>query len=611
MPVVAILKGGMGNQMFQYAAASSLAKHLGTSLLLDLSFFPQQAKRRFELACFQINFDIAPPRIVHKLVASGRLYRQPYFHYDEQFEEISAPIVLDGYWQSERYFLQFSEQVRLDFTFRQPLPASCATLFKSINSSPNSVSVHIRRGDYVSDPTVRSRHGLCDLSYYQAAMRRISEAAGNPHFFLFSDDPAWVGDNLVTGPFAATVVDSRQAGWPDWADMMLMSACRHHIIANSTFSWWGAWLSPHRTGMTCAPSRWFAAGNENLDDLFPKGWVRVEDSESPARPVRLAPTIPKVSVVLPVYNGAQHVTAALDSILAQSFEDFEVLVIDDGSTDSTPDKLGTYQDPRVRIVRNQTNLGLVASLNRGLQLARGDYIARMDADDISLPTRLAAQTEFMEVNPEIWMCGGWYAAAKSETDVATLVQRPLEHDLIKATLLFECPFAHPTVMLRRSRFHESRLYYDTVYKYGEDYDLWSRVLLQPNARVANLPSVLLWYRVHDESITTRHGQGQYNTSVQIRKRLLSALGLHCNSIILSMHEFLAMGNSNKMLELVSKIKSWADCIASANRRVGLFDEKSLEHVLRHRLEIAYLNTHVFEQTKAASIEKAVVINSIS
>ena len=174
-----------------------------------------------------------------------------------------------GYWQSEKYFVERSETIRSDFTFRIPLDVCNRELVATLDRA-NTVSLHIRRGDYANNSKTKATHGLCSLDYYQAAVNYVAERVESPRFFVFSDDIAWAKENLKI-KFPCQYIGHNQ-GTNSYIDMQLMSLCKHHIIANSSFSWWGAWLNPNVSKIVIAPSRWFAKPT-NVHDLFPPGWV--------------------------------------------------------------------------------------------------------------------------------------------------------------------------------------------------------------------------------------------------------------------------------------------------------------------------------------------------
>ncbi|HSA34133.1 MAG TPA: glycosyltransferase family 2 protein [bacterium] len=209
---------------------------------------------------------------------------------------------------------------------------------------------------------------------------------------------------------------------------------------------------------------------------------------------------PLVSVILPAYNAERHIGGAIRSILTQSFSDFELMVIDDGSSDDTAEEIGQVDDPRIRLLRNDRNQGLIFSLNCGIDEAHGRYLARMDADDISVPRRLEEQVSFMEAHPEVGLCGSW--AQKFIPFGPRWTQKaPRNSGALKAELLFATPFVHPSVMMRRSVLAEHGLRYRQGYETVEDYRLWCEMAFV--TELAVLPEVLLRYRVGLGSVTGR------------------------------------------------------------------------------------------------------------
>ena len=212
---------------------------------------------------------------------------------------------------------------------------------------------------------------------------------------------------------------------------------------------------------------------------------------------------PRVSVLMAVHNGEAHLRESIDSILQQSFTDFEFLIIDDASSDHSRDVILSYQDRRIRLVSNQTKLGLTCSLNRGLRLAVGDLIARQDADDVSERHRLARQREFLDANPRAALVGTWYKKIDDcNSDLGTR-QLPCDWLEIRWALLFLCPFIHSSVMLRKNPVLKKIGAYDESFIYAQDYDLWSRIASR--LPVANLPEYLVRYRVSPQSMTSTYG----------------------------------------------------------------------------------------------------------
>ena len=277
--------------MFQYAAGRSMALAREQLLLLDISGFSiNRGHNGFELdRVFLCPTEIAteadlrdilgwqPLSRIKMILArrglstfrNNKLVLEPHFQYWPDINHAPPDCYLSGYWQSESYFKSFENNIRQDFTFREPLFGQNADLALAI-SNTRSVSLHVRRGDYLNS----AYHEICSLDYYRTAIFYISERLAWPYFFIFSDDIAWVKAHLKID-FPCHYVEHNQ-GNQSYQDMQLMSLCRHHIIANSTFSWWGAWLNPNPEKIVVAPKKWFTTTNKNnTQDLFPQNWVRL------------------------------------------------------------------------------------------------------------------------------------------------------------------------------------------------------------------------------------------------------------------------------------------------------------------------------------------------
>ena len=291
--VISHLIGGLGNQMFQYAAARSLALAHKVPLHLDIGGLANYGLHQgFELLrIFNCPAEIASESDVRNILGwqsspsirrvvsrpSMAAFRrkgfvvEPHFHYWPGIKNAPCDCYLMGYWQSEKYFSEVAEQIREDFSFRLPLKYQNAELAKQINRV-NAVSLHVRRGDYAHNPKTVATHGLCSLDYYRASIRYVSERVRQPQFFVFSDDIEWVKNNLKID-FPHQYVDHNH-GAESYNDMRLMSMCKHHIIANSSFSWWGAWLNASVNKIVVAPQNWFAI-EANTQDLIPLSWVKL------------------------------------------------------------------------------------------------------------------------------------------------------------------------------------------------------------------------------------------------------------------------------------------------------------------------------------------------
>ncbi len=287
--------------------------------------------------------------------------------------------------------------------------------------------------------------------------------------------------------------------------------------------------------------------------------------------------LPKVTVLMPVYNGESFLRATMESILEQTFTDFEFLIIDDGSTDSTVEIVRSFNDERIRLLRNPKRLKLSGALNRGLDDAQGEYIARMDGDDISLPFRLEKQVRLMDTSPEVGVCGAWVRRFGNERK--EINRYPENAELIRSYALFDCPFAHPTVMLRKSFFDQHSLRYEGQYYPTEDYELWSRALdLFPGA---NIQEILLEYRVHDSSMTCSDWDDMDTKAAAIACTQLGLLSLHPSEEEVLIHRNIGRGEScrSKNIEELQQGEKWLGKLLNANREKKRYDEAAFEETL--------------------------------
>ncbi len=223
---------------------------------------------------------------------------------------------------------------------------------------------------------------------------------------------------------------------------------------------------------------------------------------------RLEESKPRITVLMPVYNGSTYIAVAIESVLAQTYQDFELLVINDGSTDDSALIVKSYDDPRVRLINNEQNLGLITTLNRGVKLAKGQYLARMDQDDISLPDRLEKQIKYMEAHPEVAVLGSWAYTIDAKGEVVGELRTPDERNL--ACFYWRpSPHIHPSVMMRLAALHQAP--YDASFPDAEDYALW--LCLKTKGMVmSNLPEFLMQYRMHTENISVTRRQSQLESS---------------------------------------------------------------------------------------------------
>lgn len=225
---------------------------------------------------------------------------------------------------------------------------------------------------------------------------------------------------------------------------------------------------------------------------------------------------PAISVLMPIYNGEKFLQETLDSLWNQTFTDFELIIVDDGSTDHTADIIHAQQDKRIRYYKNEHNLKIVATLNRGLQLCTGKYIARMDADDICMPNRLQKQWEYMESNPETVLCGS--SLIKFSETYAFEDRRGGNNELTRAKLVFDTAINHPSAMFRNDTIKKNQLSYPVAYPHAEDYGFWHE--LAKYGKIANLNEILIKYRMHGDNISMKFNAEQYHSMNNIRKLIL-------------------------------------------------------------------------------------------
>lgn len=291
--IVTRLSGGLGNQIFQYAFGRYLSEKLGTDLKFDVSDPTLSIHHGFELKrIFNIKAEIASPKeitgitgverfsVVRKLnkvigfipLSRSKLVEEMRFNYSEEMLTVSDNTLIVGYWQSEKYFIGITEILKQELSFKIPMnQMNVEVASKIINS--NSVALHVRRNDFASNAKIRAVHGLCTSEYYKAAIKLIDQRVECPTYFIFSDDISWARENLCIDHPCRFIQHNK--GQESFNDMRLMSLCKHNIIANSSFSWWGAWLNSKENKIVIAPKSWFATDKKNTDDLIPGTWIKL------------------------------------------------------------------------------------------------------------------------------------------------------------------------------------------------------------------------------------------------------------------------------------------------------------------------------------------------
>jgi glycosyltransferase involved in cell wall biosynthesis len=286
---------------------------------------------------------------------------------------------------------------------------------------------------------------------------------------------------------------------------------------------------------------------------------------------------PQVSVIMPVYNGEKYLAEAINSILGQTFHEFELIIINDGSHDSSADIVRSYTDPRIVFIENEINTGLPRVRNQGLYTSRGQYIAWLDCDDVSVPERLEIQVKFLDEHPRIGVCGGWIKMVGDGKE--TVARYPADPGYIRASMLFNNFVVNSTVMMRAACTREVGLRFDLSHHLSQDYGLWVRI---PEPwQITNLPKVLTRYRLHTSQVTTIHKQKQIDVAWKIQKEQLASLAIiptdkerliHLSLSGLVQHTF---ENPNQVFE----VREYLVKLNNANKQYKRYNQKAFRYVL--------------------------------
>lgn len=292
----------------------------------------------------------------------------------------------------------------------------------------------------------------------------------------------------------------------------------------------------------------------------------------------------KVSVLMPVYNAEKYLAEAIDSIISQTFLDWELVIINDGSTDSSLSIINRFTDSRIRLINNETNLGLIKTLNKGIELCRGQYIARMDADDISFPNRFASQVNFMDKNKEYILCGTNAEVIDSEGKETGKVINPTKNTLLQISLLFTNPFIHPSMMICKDVLSNNFL--DEKALHVEDYELWTRLAEQ--GKIANLELPLLKYRWHGTNVSVKHSEIQEVAKNKIISHQLTKLGIKPTEEELYWHratfQLYSLGKEIPIenQNISNEICNWFSKLTKQNKKLQVYPQADFEAFLWSR-----------------------------
>lgn len=292
--ILITLQGGLGNQMFQYAFAKVLASKNKAKIVIEDSIYKLQEKkegytpRNFELDIFNNEYIFAEKKdlelfknlsFFYKVKKKLKLnypkkYNEISFDYSSKAHLLKSPVFVTGYFQSFKYFVGFEKLVKKIFVFPIDKLSQENKDLIPILRKPNTVAVHVRRGDYITDRTTNQVHGVCDINYYMQAISVTLSQIQNPTFVFFSDDTEWVKEKFENLD-SDKIFISHNKNENSWIDMFLMSICSHNIIANSSFSWWGAWLNENPQKIVVAPKKWFQAKEVDINSIIPEEWIKI------------------------------------------------------------------------------------------------------------------------------------------------------------------------------------------------------------------------------------------------------------------------------------------------------------------------------------------------
>ena len=284
-----------------------------------------------------------------------------------------------------------------------------------------------------------------------------------------------------------------------------------------------------------------------------------------------------ITVLMPVFNTEKYLKQAIDSILNQTFSDFEFLIVNDGSTDKSEEIILSYNDQRIKYLKNERNLGIVATMNKGLGYINSQYIVRMDADDISMPNRLEVQKKFMDANPQIGVCSSYYEFIGKKNELVKLYS---QSDEIKAYLIFGSQICHPAAIIRTALLKAHNLIYRSTYPHMEDYDLWYR--MKDLTEFANIKIPLLKYRISDQNVTIQNYDTLKERIKNIYSKVLNDLGINPTNEELFYHIAHRYGNASTGSFDVIKYRNWLNKLVYANMKNRIFPSDAFQGIIENQ-----------------------------
>lgn len=301
---------------------------------------------------------------------------------------------------------------------------------------------------------------------------------------------------------------------------------------------------------------------------------------------------PKFSVLMPVYNAELYLRQAIESVLQQTFTDFELIIINDGSKDSSKAIILSYKDDRIQYIENENNIGLIATLNKGIALCSGTYILRMDADDVCYPNRFEKQADFLKNHPKAGVCGSWVKLIDKDGNITGDIINQTKSELIKIHLLFSVPLIHPSTCIETSLLKKNL--YENILA-AEDYDLWCRLASQ--TEFANIPDFLLQYRWHDTNVSKEKAVIQQESKNSVIRRQLEKLGLRptdeqlrIHKLSFSLYSFEGKTNQKVSTQDLKASGDWFKKLIAANKKIGLYKRSDFKAFLWGRWMVLSLNS---------------------
>ncbi len=280
---------------------------------------------------------------------------------------------------------------------------------------------------------------------------------------------------------------------------------------------------------------------------------------------------------MPVYNAEKYLSEAMQSVLSQTYHNFEFIIVNDGSTDNSLQILNNFSDKRIKVISHKKNLGIIKSLNKAIENSQGKYIARMDADDICFKKRFEKQIKFLEHNPNIDICGTWIRNFGTKNYVW---QTPTKHEIIRARMLFESSLAHPSVMIRRAFLKQSKLMYEKEYVHAEDFAFW--VKAGEKTQLSNYPEPLLRYRTHPGQTPIKYQLTQQHSSWKIRKYQLNKMGIKPNKKEQKLHQSLSRWSRDFHFFDFWSIGNWLRSLLIQNHKKKYYSQSRLVLVIGER-----------------------------